>query len=209
MIFASKTDVGKKRQNNEDSVLAKENLLIVADGMGGHNAGEVASSVAVSTVDEMLSATQSDFAKNLINAVETANEKIFSMAKDDRLGMGTTLEVVLYKEDTYYIAHVGDSRIYLIRDGKMEKLTKDHSYVELLRQKGELTEEEAKNYPMKNMITKAVGVAGEVKADYKEVMAKKGDILVLTSDGLTNMVSDEEIKEIVTKMRPIRQWNFW
>ena len=203
MIFAAKTDKGKVRENNEDFFYANENVLIVADGMGGHNAGEVASRIATETIVETLSGFMSNYGYIIDKAINKANEKVFSLAKDDRAGMGTTVDICMTDGEKLYIGHVGDSRVYLIRDGEIKKITEDHSYVEMLIKKGEITEEEAKNYQMKNMITRAIGVGKEVKGDFYEIGLEKSDKVLLCTDGLTNMLTDNEILKIVSGAKNI------
>lgn len=199
MQFSIKTHMGKVRANNEDYALAKDNVFIIADGMGGHNAGEIASREAVETAAGVLLAKEKD-KRDLINeAISQANKKVLALATDERSGMGTTIDICVYEEGTLYLGHVGDSRVYVIRDKKAICLTNDHSYVEMLVQKGEITREEAKSYPMKHMITRAVGVGETCEADFSSFKVEKGDRILLCTDGLTNMVSDEEIAYIISR----------
>lgn len=198
MYYAGKTDKGIVRNNNEDYFYAKDNLLIVADGMGGHNAGEVASKLAVDTVVFALENAGKDYGASIMQAIKEANEKVYSLATGEHEGMGTTLDICICDSGKLYLGHVGDSRVYVIRKNEAIRITEDHSYVELLVQKGEITKEEAKNYPMKNMITRAIGVNKEVEGDYYEFSLEAGDKVLLCTDGLSNMVSDEEIVYIVS-----------
>lgn len=199
MFYATGTDIGKVRTNNEDYVYAKENIMIVADGMGGHNAGEVASRIAVETAMEILSGIKENYIENIKVAIETANEKVFSMATGERAGMGTTMDICIYSAGKLFLGHVGDSRVYAIRNGEAIRITSDHSYVEMLLSKGEITKEEAENYPMKHMITRAVGVGEKTECDFYEFDIEENDKILLCTDGLTNMVKDEDIADIVTK----------
>ncbi len=200
MQFSIKSNKGKVRDNNEDYAFGRDNILIVADGMGGHNAGEIASREAVETASEILLGKETDNVKDLIGeSISEANKKVFSMATEEKSGMGTTMDICLYKNGVLNIGHVGDSRVYVIRDKEAKCLTKDHSYVEMLVQKGEITKEEAQNYPMKNMITRAVGVAENCEVDFYELKIEKGDKILLCTDGLTNMVTDSEIAYIISR----------
>ncbi len=199
MNFAAKTDKGKVRDNNEDFYFVKDNIMIVADGMGGHNAGEVASKLAVEIAYKVLCESEGSFEEKIGKAICEANREVHSMATGDRAGMGTTIDIGIYDNGCLYIGHVGDSRVYVIRDMQAEKITEDHSYVEMLVSKGELTKEEAENYPMKNMITRAIGVDETVECDFYRVEVKKGDKVLFCTDGLSNMVSEERMTEIVSE----------
>ena len=203
MKFAALTDKGIVRDNNEDSYKIGENFLIVADGMGGHNAGEVASNIAVETASRVLSEAAEGYREKIEEAIITANNNVYALATGERKGMGTTMDVCVCSEGKVYIGHVGDSRVYVIRDKKAVKITEDHSYVEMLVAKGELTKEEAENYPMKNMITRAVGIGVSVECDLYELDIKPGDKIVLCTDGLTNMVSDAELEKVINTSKNI------
>jgi len=195
---ASLTDVGRQRQGNEDSYLEKSPLFAVADGMGGARAGEVASKVAV----ERLGAT-SDFdgspEQHLAEVTKEANREIYKMAQDDPAlsGMGTTLTAALVTGREVAIGHVGDSRVYRFRDGELERLTQDHSLVEEFVRQGKLTPEEAENHPQRSIITRALGPEPEVEVETYTHAARDGDVYLLSSDGLTGMVSEERIAEIL------------
>ena len=208
------TDIGRKRKVNQDYIYTSEepvgnlpNVFIVADGMGGHNAGDYASKV---TVETMLAEMQSSFEKNptLIfrRAIEEANEVIRRRAGEDKKleGMGTTLVAATVQDEYLYVANVGDSRLYLIDDG-IEQITHDHSLVEEMIRIGELQRKDAKNYPDRNVITRAIGVRVPVRVDFFDVKLEHGDKILLCSDGLTNMVEDEEILEIVRKSSSIEE----
>ena len=211
MVFA-KTDIGKAREINQDYYYIspekeEPKLYILADGMGGYKGGEVASSLATDTVKRYI---QDNFCKTprekeailkLINdAIQYANMVVYEKSKEvkELEGMGTTLEVCLIYNSKAYIGHVGDSRIYRIRKGVIRKLTKDHSYVQQLVEDGKITREEANVHPKKNMLTKALGCTAYVEPDIRVRNFELGDIFVICSDGLTNMVSEEKIFDIVT-----------
>jgi serine/threonine protein phosphatase PrpC len=209
------SDVGRQRQHNEDTFLVAEKLYLVADGMGGHAAGEIASRIAVDSISEFILHTKEDdgtwphaydehFRKTtnrLMAAVRLANTRVLeAMRKDARLrGMGTTVVACLADDDYIAVAHVGDSRAYLIRDGQLSRLTNDHSWVFEQVQAGMLTEAEAEKHPLRNVITRALGGALQVNPDASEFEAKKGDVVLLCSDGLTGMVPEDEILRLVTQ----------
>lgn len=197
MLFACMSDKGKKREKNEDSVYAADGLFVVADGMGGHSAGEIASSMATKIISDCLSDVKDNFREAITDAVACANSKIYAAAEGELSGMGTTVDVCIYDGKYIHIGHVGDSRVYIIKNGMLNQITVDHSYVEMLLQKGEITKAEAKNYPMKNMITRAVGVSDGISTDYYETAFGENDVLLMCTDGLTNAVSEEQILEIV------------
>jgi len=198
------TDVGKVREINEDSLFVDEDtgLFIVADGMGGHQAGEVASEMAVKAISLSIKENLSNNNKILSmikDSISRANNEIFNKSiKNPQLnGMGTTVVIGLLNKRKFYIANVGDSRAYVIRDNPIKQLTEDHSLVANLVKTGQITTEEAKVHPKRNIITKALGTAEEVKPDITSINIKKGDYILLCTDGLTDMLRDEDIKEIV------------
>lgn len=204
------TDKGRVRPKNEDAYdIGKFEdgtvWAVVCDGMGGANGGNVASMMAVDTIAKAFSksyredADENSIRSMLLTALNAANTYIYEAAKEDEelSGMGTTVVAVVVKEDTAYIAHVGDSRAYLIRNDSIEQETKDHSMVQLLVERGELTEEEAMTHPKKNYITRAVGVEEELDVDYNEIPLLDTDTILLCTDGLTNCVSKEEILSII------------
>lgn len=208
MIIHSKIDKGIIRNSNQDAFIAgqlAENITfaIVCDGMGGANAGNIASEIAVKTVSEYLynsfrdNMTLNDFERTLKNAISSANLLIFNRAvKDEALkGMGTTIVAAIVKDNDAIIAHVGDSRIYLLND-EIKQLTKDHSIVQTLIENGEISPDEAKHHPRKNVITRALGVEAEVVADFDELTLNTNDTLLLCTDGLTNYVPEANIYEI-------------
>ena len=190
---------------SQDTVGNLPNLFAVADGMGGHNAGDYASSHAVRIlVDEIREDTDYNPVKVIRHAIETANTEIIEQAqKDEKLrGMGTTMVVATIVGQYAYIANVGDSRLYLIND-KIRQLSKDHSLVEEMVRLGGIKAEEARNHPDKNIITRAIGVKENVEPDIYEYRLKKGDIILMCTDGLSNMVEDEDMFNIVKGSRDV------
>ena len=197
---------------NQDYVFASNdpvgnlpNLFAVADGMGGHNAGDYASSHAVRIlVDEIREDTDYNPVKVIRHAIETANTEIIEQAqKDEKLrGMGTTMVVATIVGQYAYVANVGDSRLYLIND-KIRQLSKDHSLVEEMVRLGGIKAEEARNHPDKNIITRAIGVKEDVEPDIYEYRLKKGDMILMCTDGLSNMVEDEDMFNIVKGSRDV------
>ena len=208
----SMTDIGRKREINQDYVFATDetignlpNLLVVADGMGGHRAGDFASRFTVEVLAEEVQNSKDTHPEQILgNAIQTANERLMEeAAKDSRLeGMGTTLVAATILDHVLYFANVGDSRLYLINK-EIRQLSKDHSMVEEMVRLGGLTEEEAKHHPDKNIITRAMGVKDKVEPDFFEYRLKGGDTILMCSDGLTNMVDDDEIFQIVKSARDI------
>jgi protein phosphatase len=196
------------RSNNEDSILLKKidnmYLLAVADGVGGHNAGEIASKMAVDILEETVKEECNDNTnlsnENIKECLKKAYEKAHNMIKEhavgDKEGMATTLTTAIVKKNMCFIANCGDSRAYLIRNGKITFRTKDHSFVQELLDNGTITEEGAKNHPYKNIITHALGL-DELKVDIYEVELKEGDVLLLSSDGLHDYVDEEEILKVI------------
>ncbi len=209
--------VGRQRQHNEDSFLVEDTakLFLVADGMGGHAAGEIASRIAVDSISEFIVHTKEDdgtwphaydehykrSTNRLMAAVRMANTRVLeAMRKDARLrGMGTTVVACLADKDFMSFAHVGDSRAYLIRDKQLSRLTNDHSWVFEQVQAGMLTEAEAEKHPLRNVITRALGGALQVVPDASEIECQPGDVYLLCSDGLTGMVPENEILRVVTQ----------
>lgn len=210
------THVGRQRQHNEDSFLVSDDakLFLVADGMGGHAAGEIASKIAVDSISEFILHTKEDdgtwphaydehysrATNRLMAAVRLANTRVLeAMRKDARLrGMGTTVVACLADDERISVAHVGDSRAYLVRGNKLSRITNDHSWVFEQVQAGMLTEAEAEKHPLRNVITRALGGALQVSPDAAEIDAQPGDVYLLCSDGLTGMVPEEEILRVVT-----------
>jgi serine/threonine protein phosphatase PrpC len=218
VISCGRTDIGQKRPHNEDSIgiFDEYGIYIVADGMGGHAAGEVASSAAVDTLKEFILQTRMDqdftwpfgmnaektVSENILDTgIQLANRKVCSLAETnpDYTGMGTTLAVILVADSRVLIGHVGDSRVYKYRDGNLALMTHDHSWVNEQLQKNILTEDEAKNHRWKNIITRALGNRLDLQVDIRKLEFDPGDLFILCSDGLTGMVEDEGIKSILDR----------
>ena len=217
---AGLTDVGRRRKNNEDALFLDDHqqLYVVADGMGGHQAGEVASGIVVETLWEYIKRFSDDFeveeledpdeslsreANRLLSGIYLANKSIFQTAqgKEEYQGMGSTVSSVYFTANTLIAANVGDSPIYLVHDGSIEQLSVPHT---VLAEQAALDPEGAQQlgHEFKHMLTRAMGVEETVKADISEIQCFKGDILVISSDGLTETVDKEEIHEVVKKERP-------
>jgi serine/threonine protein phosphatase PrpC len=224
-VAAGLSDVGLQREHNEDSfvVLKEHDLFVVADGMGGHRAGDVASRIATETISEFFRTTANDdvtwpfhFDSNLseeenrlLTGIRVANRQIFERSTRSREchGMGTTVVGAMFssKKRRMYIGHVGDSRCYRVRDGEIQLLTRDHSLInDYLLAMPDLTDEQKSELP-KNVITRALGMQDHVVVDLQHDEPRQGDIYVLCSDGLSGMVSDEDIKQIVTGTAEIRE----
>jgi serine/threonine protein phosphatase PrpC len=195
---ASVTDVGRQRQSNEDAFFERSPLFAVADGMGGARAGEVASRMAVEELGSM-DDSGSGAEQRLREVARGANRRIYEMAQSDseHAGMGTTFTAVLVSGREVAVGHVGDSRLYRLRDGELEQLTDDHSLVEELVRQGKLSPEEAEVHPQRSIITRALGPEADVQVDTFTHTARDGDVYLLCSDGLSGMVSDEEMARIV------------
>ena len=195
-----KTDTGRQRRDNEDSAFARAPVFVVADGMGGAQAGEVASRIAVEAFEQGLP-DQGSPEERLAERVREANQQIYERSRADRgrAGMGTTLTAA-YVDDTHVaIAHVGDSRAYLFRDGSLQRLTQDHSLVDELVRRGKLTEEQAAEHPQRSIITRALGPEPDVEVDTWTYPARAGDVVLLCSDGLTSMISEERVRAILAE----------
>jgi len=211
------TDVGKKRERNEDNLLVNKhyNLFVVADGMGGHLGGDIASSIAVATMDDVITSIEQspdatiqrddieikagEYQAYLRYAIKLAGKRIFEKADSDMSlhGMGTTVVSTLFRDGKAYIANVGDSRCYRIRNDEINQITKDHSLVAEQMRAGILSPDDARIQRFKNIITRSVGFQEEVDADVEIRVAKESDIYLLCSDGLSNMLSDEEIRDVI------------
>jgi protein phosphatase len=194
---------GRKRRHNEDSYVLDPPLFVIADGMGGAKAGEVASGLAVSAAEDQ--ATDGETGEERVVAlIEEANRRVYRRASEDReaSGMGTTMTVALVEGDRVFFGHVGDSRAYLIRDGHLDQLTDDHSLVAELVRGGKLTPEEAETHPQRSVITRALGTEPDIDVDTFTVHAEPRDVFMLCSDGLTTMVDDETILGAVAEHRP-------
>lgn len=197
MNIGAKTDIGKIREQNEDTYGYRDNLFVIADGMGGHKAGEIASAIAVEIV--LASEVSSDPELSLHEAVLNANNAILDeMAKNvDFFGMGTTIAILFLAKDKAYVSHVGDSRIYKLSEGNLTQLTDDHSFVAELIKNGSITEEEAKIHPQRNVLTRALGTPGKLEFEVNSFPVITGDKFLLCSDGLTGMVTENIMKEIL------------
>mgnify|MGYP003583805333 CR=1 FL=1 len=213
MEIALLTDVGQKRSNNQDYVNRYTNragidLIVLADGMGGHRAGHIASEMTAtdlgaSWVDTQLN-TLNDVREWMVAVLEEENKKIYQLGQTDEYkGMGTTLEAIVIIDQQMIYAHVGDSRIGLLRNGEYQQLTSDHSLVGALVRAGQLSEEEARLHPQKNIITQSIGHLQPVEADIAIKTLEPGDYVLVNSDGLTNMVSKEDIRDILLSEVPI------
>jgi len=200
--YAVSTDTGRKRRRNEDAYVVAPPLFAVADGMGGAQAGEVASKLAAAALEDTDpgSLTAPERVESLI---QEANRRVHerSTADPSTSGMGTTMTVAIVEGSTVTIGHVGDSRAYLVRDGELEQLTEDHSLVNELLKSGKLTPEEAETHPQRSVITRAVGTDPDVDVDSFTVDAQNGDVFLLCSDGLTDMVDDHDILEVAARYR--------
>src|SRR3954471_8160230 len=199
------SDLGLQRQGNEDNYFVQAPLFVVADGMGGAQAGEVASEMAVDAFGGGLPDGDSA-AEGLVQIIEEANRRIHerSRTQTQRAGMGTTVTAAYVGEDTVTVAHVGDSRCYVVRKGDLIRITKDHSLVAELVERGKLTEEQAETHPQRSVITRALGPEPSVQVDVFECPAKGGDLFMVCSDGLTSMVREPNLKPLlVGNERPL------
>jgi serine/threonine protein phosphatase PrpC len=196
--FAEKTDTGRERRANEDAYFTQSPLFVVADGMGGARAGEVASGMVVEVFRDGMPDGKAPEA-GLAELIRESNRRIHEMASTDvaRAGMGTTVTAAYVAEDGVAIAHVGDSRAYRWSDGSLERLTDDHSLVAELLRRGKITEEEAETHPQRSVITRALGPEGEVEVETRTYPARNGDVFLLCSDGLTSMVPEPRVAEVL------------
>jgi len=204
LLHAARTDVGMIRSGNEDNFAVRDwgnrGLFIVADGMGGHAAGEVASEMAVQTIERELETLRdpndNEAEEKVAEALREANRNIHdrTITEVDKQGMGTTASVLMVWESKYLIGQVGDSRVYLLRDGELQQLTKDHSYVQEQVDAGFLTPEQARYHPYSNVITRCVGASPEVEPDIYQGEVRIGDLFLVASDGLTGMVDDRRLQ---------------
>jgi serine/threonine protein phosphatase PrpC len=216
--YQAVTDVGRKRKGNEDSLFvnAEQNLFVVADGMGGHAAGEVASRLAVDAINEFICLTGDDEeitwpfgldetisydGNRLKTAIRYANRKVLEATKEksEYEGMATTVAAVLVDGDSANIGHVGDSRIYLMRNGSISQLTTDHSWVNEQIVGGMISPDQARSHPLRNVVTRALGGKSDLQVDMKVHKIETGDVLLLCSDGLTTMMADEDIARVVSE----------
>ena len=205
LVCAALTHMGRVRPTNQDALVVDEEMRIfgVADGMGGHKGGETASTGCRDAVLTALSGAAPG-TDALRKAIEKANAVLFQQQKEDEnlSGMGTTLSVAWLSDDFVYIAHVGDSRVYCLRDGEFQQMTDDHSLVEELVRKGMLTAEQAENHPMRNVILRAVGTEDEILVDMAVEERRAGDIWLVCSDGLHGLVPDADMEEILRENEP-------
>jgi serine/threonine protein phosphatase PrpC len=202
---AERTDTGRQRKGNEDAYFARAPLFAVADGMGGAQAGEVASRAAVDAFENGLPDGPGSAEERLAGLVLAANDRIIAMARADRerAGMGTTMTAAYVTEDDVAIAHVGDSRMYRLRDGELERLTEDHTLVAELERQGKITQEEAGRHPQRSIITRALGAEHDIEVDHHTFGARDGDVYLICSDGLM-MFPEERIGEIVNGAPDLR-----
>lgn len=215
---AGHTHVGMKRNHNEDNylILTDENLCCVADGMGGHSSGEIASKIAVDELGEFFRMTSRDqdatwpfkmdktrnYDENrLATGIKLANKSIFDKASGDvkYKGMGTTIVSVHFTQDSAYVGHVGDSRVYFFRQGVLKQVTEDHSLLNDYLKAKKLTPEEIENFPHKNVIVRALGMKDTVQVDVTKVEAQQGDVFLLCSDGLSGMVTDPQMQDVLSR----------
>lgn len=216
LVMAGLTDPGKIRSNNEDnySVVPEIGLAVLADGMGGHLAGEVASGIAVDIITRKLTDAfaalstkrrqtdgYSPEAASVVQAIQLANSAIFeaSTTRPECAGMGSTIVVAVFYTNKICIAHVGDSRLYRYRDGTLEQMTEDHSMMQELLRRGLISEEEARLSPNKNVVTRALGIEASVQTDVSEQTLREGDLYLLCSDGLTDVLLDEDIAKFLAQ----------
>ncbi len=207
------TDIGRKRKVNQDFVYSSErlvgplpNLFLVADGMGGHNAGDYASRLAVETiVERSRGSLETNPLRVLDEAVQSANGLVRQRAQEapELQGMGTTVVAAVIDGRELYVANVGDSRLYIVNSGEIRQITKDHSWVEEMVRRGGIGKAEARNHPDKNIITRAVGAEETVRIDFFQVLLQEGDVILMCTDGLTNMLEDEEIRMTLDGARDI------
>jgi PPM family protein phosphatase len=192
---------GRKRRHNEDAYVCEPPLFAIADGMGGARAGEVASSIAAAAVQA--GEVDGDGKDRVAALIQAANRNVYERSSSDAevAGMGTTMTIALVEDATVTFGHVGDSRAYVLRDGSLEQLTDDHSLVAELVRGGKLSAEEAEHHPQRSVITRALGTDPDVDVDTFSGDAREGDVFVLCSDGLTDMVADEEIGEVLSERR--------
>jgi PPM family protein phosphatase len=202
--YGARSDPGRVRASNEDSYIAniKSTIFLVADGMGGHAAGEIASHIAATTVEEVVAGktVESNMDDLLRLAVQKANASVYETQKlkPECRGMGSTLTVLTFLDKHYFVAQVGDSRAYLFRNNALSQLTRDHSLVWPLYESGLLTKDDISRHPQKNLITRSIGTQPQVEADLQKGEMLEGDIFLLCSDGLTDVLSDQDIQQMLS-----------
>lgn len=207
------TDIGKKRKLNQDYVYTSEmpvgplpNLFLVADGMGGHNAGDYASKCAIETIVSEVEQSQGNGPIAVLEkAIHVANDVVRAKAEGDEAlkGMGTTVVAATIEDDRLCVANVGDSRLYIINNREIRQITRDHSLVEEMVRMGGIKREQARSHPDKNIITRAIGAQADLDVDFFKVRLEKDDVILMCSDGLTNMIEDEEIRMILRGQRDL------
>lgn len=214
-----KSITGLKRSNNEDAFYIcnenciLDNLYIIADGMGGHKAGEVASSIAINAFNKYLSESickpvnESAILDIMVDAIQTSNKEIYKISEENPefLGMGTTFDAAVVCKNKIFIAHVGDSRVYIMREKKLFQVTKDHSLVMEMVKNGEITMEEALVHPNRNIITRALGTKNDIEIDTFIENINDVDIILMCTDGLTNMIKDSEIENILNLEKSVEE----
>jgi serine/threonine protein phosphatase PrpC len=198
---AVRSDIGRLRQRNEDAYLVRDSLFVVADGMGGHRGGDVASALALETIES--GAPDDATLRGLVEDIKRANQAVLERGEADRdlRGMGTTITALLVEDGRAHVAHVGDSRAYLLRDGTLQQLTEDHTLVQRMVREGRLTEDEAAHHPQRSVLTRALGVEEEVPVDELTLDVHAGDRLLLCTDGLTTMIDRGRIQKILARER--------
>jgi protein phosphatase len=194
-----RTDIGRSRSRNEDSYLVKDPLYAVADGMGGHRGGDVASRLALESLQSPQEGSTGEDFHQLVEQIKVANQRVMERGEADRdlRGMGTTLTAILAADGRAHVAHVGDSRAYMLREGNLQQLTEDHTLVQRMVREGRLTEEQAHTHPQRSIVTRALGVDEDVPIDELTLDVREGDRLVLCTDGLSNMLDRDTIKGIL------------
>ncbi len=197
------SDIGKIRKTNEDGYLINKPVYAVADGMGGHSAGEVASAIALETIKKSLKKlpAEEEIPQLLAESIQEANAAVFhrSTTEAEQRGMGTTLTVAVFLKDKFYIGHIGDSRAYLLRDDKLVQLTEDHSLVAQMVKEGAISPQQAEIHPQRSVLTRALGTEPSVQIDISASEIEPRDRILLCTDGLTAMLSDPEIKELLSE----------
>lgn len=202
IVVGSRTDIGRARERNEDAFIVREPLFAVADGMGGHRGGDVASKIAVEALEE-LDPTAEDGAKEIAERIREANRRIVERSLSDRSvrGMGTTVTALLADRSKAHLAHVGDSRAYLFRDGTLQQLSEDHRLVQRMVREGKIRPEEAETHPQRNILTRVLGVDEPLEVDLLTLDLHAGDRILLCTDGLTSMVGEDELRSILERDR--------
>lgn len=201
MKVAAISDRGLVRSNNEDSYLVDLNhgLLVVCDGMGGHNGGEIASAIAVETISQVFSSSGEELPGRLVLALEKANTAILNSAQQDPAlhGMGTTATLAAFEDGIMYVAHIGDSSLYIVQDGRLRKVTRDHTLAQQFLMEGRLKPEDMRSNPYNHILTRALGVEENVNIDQYQEKVHPGDLILLCSDGLSDKVSEGEMQEVL------------